>query len=174
LFSQRVLKNIELKGIDRSPFADIEVKQPSLRYRSEIDFEKLLKAASTELAPKVPTPSPATIRTPPRGANRKSKAKSRRGRAYEYEQEVRFVLAADPVHLENNGGIVRKVSSSLLIDEIFISPYIPLTEAIAIRDLIVEICPFLSLKKVKISSLLDRERPEMRRICIGSPLGLSF
>jgi hypothetical protein len=28
LFSQRVLKNIELKGIDRSPFADIEVKQP--------------------------------------------------------------------------------------------------------------------------------------------------
>jgi hypothetical protein len=84
------------------------------------------------------------------------------------------VLAADPVHLENNGGIVRKVSSSLLIDEIFISPYIPLTEAIAIRDLIVEICPFLSLKKVKISSLLDRERPEMRENLYWIATGVDF
>jgi integrase len=48
LFSQEVLKNIE--GIKRSPFADIQVKQPPLRYRSKIDFEKLLRAASTELA----------------------------------------------------------------------------------------------------------------------------
>jgi integrase len=78
LFGQKVLKNIELKGIERSPFADIEVKQPPLRYRSEIDFEKLLKAASTELAPKASTPSPATIGTPRRGPKRESKAKSSR------------------------------------------------------------------------------------------------
>jgi integrase len=80
LFSKQVLKNIELKGIERSPFADIEVKQPSLRYRSEIDFEKLLKAASTELAPKVSTPSPSTARRTQRSAKRESRRAFRQGR----------------------------------------------------------------------------------------------
>jgi hypothetical protein len=32
--------------------------------------------------------------------------------AYEYEQEVRFVLASEPVHLATEGGIVRKVNAS--------------------------------------------------------------
>jgi integrase len=78
LFSQQVLKNIETEGIERSPFADIALKQPSLRYRSEIDFEKLLKAASTELAPKVPIPSPpATLQMP----RPRQERESRRSRA---------------------------------------------------------------------------------------------
>src|SRR5260370_25977969 len=50
LFGPRVLKNIEPGGIVESPFIDIEVRQPSLRYRSEVDFEKLLQAANPELA----------------------------------------------------------------------------------------------------------------------------
>jgi integrase len=50
LFSRDVLKNVQ--GIERSPFAEIQVKQPSLRYRSEIDFERLLVAAAADLAPK--------------------------------------------------------------------------------------------------------------------------
>jgi integrase len=41
--------------LEKSPFSDIEVKQPSLRYRSEVDFEKLLLAAATELAGEVST-----------------------------------------------------------------------------------------------------------------------
>jgi integrase len=49
LFSPKILKQI--KGIEHSPFNGIAVKQPTLRYRSEIDFEKLLVAASTDLAP---------------------------------------------------------------------------------------------------------------------------
>jgi integrase len=48
LFCPKILKQI--KGIEHSPFSDIEVKQPVMRYRSEIDFEKLLVAASTDLA----------------------------------------------------------------------------------------------------------------------------
>lgn len=71
LFSKRILKHIE--GIERSPFADIELKQLALRYRSEIDFEKLLKAASTELAPKVSIPSPATLQLPGPGPKRESR-----------------------------------------------------------------------------------------------------
>jgi len=50
LFSRKMLKQIQLGGIETSPFEDIEVEQVSLRYRSDIDFEKLLTAASAELA----------------------------------------------------------------------------------------------------------------------------
>jgi integrase len=47
LFSRKVLKHI--KGIEASPFAEIESGPASMRYRSELDFEKLLSAAAAEL-----------------------------------------------------------------------------------------------------------------------------
>ena len=96
LFSQQVLKNIELKGIERSPFADIEVKQLSLRYRSEIDFEKLLTAANAELALEVSTPSEPVA---PQRPKRKSKVKLRRASRWRRDSSKRelfkiFLLAA--------------------------------------------------------------------------------
>jgi integrase len=48
LFGRKVLKKI--KGIDQSPFSEVESASASMRYRSNIDFEKLLAMASTELA----------------------------------------------------------------------------------------------------------------------------
>ena len=47
LFGRKVLKKI--KGIDQSPFSEAESRSASMRYRSNIDFEKLLVAASAEL-----------------------------------------------------------------------------------------------------------------------------
>jgi len=82
--------------------------------------------------------------------------------AYEYEQEVRFVIACEPVQLAADGGIVRKVNASL-IDEVLISPYIHLEEAIAIRDVILEICPLVE-EQIKISSLLYSGQPETREM----------
>jgi integrase len=48
LFGHKVLKKIN--GVDQSPFSDMDSGSASMRYRSEIDFETLLAAASTELA----------------------------------------------------------------------------------------------------------------------------
>jgi hypothetical protein len=61
--------------------------------------------------------------------------------AYDYEQEVRFAIACEPVQLAADGGILRKVDPSLLIDEVLISPHIHLDEAIAIKDVIRKVCP---------------------------------
>lgn len=48
-----------------------------------------------------------------------------------------------------------------LIDEVLVSPHIHLEEAIAIRDVILEICP---LVQAKISSLLYSGKPETREL----------
>jgi hypothetical protein len=82
--------------------------------------------------------------------------------AYDYEQEVRFAIACEPVQLATDGGIVRKVNASLLIDEVLISPHIHLDEAIAIKDIILKICPFLGDDQIKISSLLYAGNPATR------------
>jgi hypothetical protein len=79
--------------------------------------------------------------------------------AYEYEQEGES-CCSEPVHLTTEGGIVRKVNASL-IDEVLVSPHIHLEEAIAIRDVILEICP---LVQAKISSLLYSGKPETREL----------
>ena len=82
--------------------------------------------------------------------------------AYDYEQEVRFVIASEPVQLVTDGGIVRRVNASLLIGEVLISPHIHLEEAIAIKDVIRRVCPFLGEHQIKISSLLYAGDPKTR------------
>ena len=84
--------------------------------------------------------------------------------AYTYEQEVRFVLASEPVHLVAEGGIVRNVDPSLLIDEVVISPHIHWEEAVAIRETIRKVCPFLGEDQIRISSLLYSGIPESREM----------
>jgi integrase len=49
LFSPKLLKQIELEAVPASPFADFEIEQVSLRYRSNLNFEALLAAAAAEL-----------------------------------------------------------------------------------------------------------------------------
>lgn len=83
-------------------------------------------------------------------------------KAYEYEKEVRFVLAAEPVYLGLRGGIVRKVEPSLLLDEVLISPHIPFEEAKAIEHTIRAVCPFLGRQQVTISPLLFPGDPAFR------------
>lgn len=65
LFSPRVLKNMEVGGIVGSPFGDIEVKQPPMRYRSEVNFEELLRAADAELAVDQSAPVARTVLADP-------------------------------------------------------------------------------------------------------------
>jgi hypothetical protein len=82
--------------------------------------------------------------------------------AYEYEQEVRFAIASEPVQLAADGGILRKVNASRLIDEVLISPHIHLEEAIAVKDIIRNLCRFLSDDQITISSLLYAGNPKTR------------
>jgi hypothetical protein len=83
--------------------------------------------------------------------------------AYQYEKEVRFVLASsDPVYLSWKGGVVRDVSPSLLLDEVVISPHIRFEEAKEMKGVILEICPFLKSHQVKISPLLFEGDIEVR------------
>jgi hypothetical protein len=82
--------------------------------------------------------------------------------AYNYEEEVRFVLACEPVRLEARGGIVRKVNASLLVNEVLISPHIYLDEALAIKKIILKAWDFLGDHQIKISDLLYPGDPELR------------
>ena len=82
--------------------------------------------------------------------------------AYNYEEEVRFVIACEPVQLEAKGAIVRKVNASLLIGEVLISPHIHLEEAIAVKNVILKGWNFIGDHQVKISDLLYPSDPEIR------------
>lgn len=70
------------------------------------------------------------------------------------------MIACEPVQLAADGGIVRKVNASL-IDEVLISPHIHLEEAIAMKDLILKICPLVD-DEIKIASLLYAGNPATR------------
>ena len=96
LFSPKVLSNIELDGILESPFRDIEVKQPSLRYRSEVDFEKLLQVANAELAVEVsPPPIPQGSAKAPQGSRRKARRVPKPARDSQNRELFKiFLLAA--------------------------------------------------------------------------------
>jgi hypothetical protein len=71
-------------------------------------------------------------------------------------------VLSEPVQLAADGGIVRKVNASLLIDEVLISPHAHLEEAIAIKDIIRKVCPSLAERQIKISSLLYPGDPKSR------------
>lgn len=58
---------------------------------------------------------------------------------------------------------IRIYPDASLIDEVLISPHIHLEEAIAIRDVILEICPLVE-QQIKISSLLYSGQPETREM----------
>jgi hypothetical protein len=79
--------------------------------------------------------------------------------AYEYEEEVRFVLAGHPDIIATNGGILRNIDASMLIEEVLISPHLHRDEAIELRDVILKACPFLEAHQVTISSLFYPENP---------------
>lgn len=82
--------------------------------------------------------------------------------AYRYEDEVRFVMACEPVQLAARGGIVRPVNASVLINEVLISPQIHLNEAIAIKKVILRNWDFIEAHQIKISDLLYPNDPETR------------
>jgi hypothetical protein len=76
--------------------------------------------------------------------------------AYEYEHEIRFVVACDPKTTGWKGGIIRHVNPEQLIEEVLISPHIYEEEANAIRYLVGQACSHLPLGKIKVSSLLKK------------------
>jgi len=87
--------------------------------------------------------------------------------AYNYEEEVRFAIACEPVQAEARGGILRKVNASRLVNEVLISPHIHLDEAIAIKKIILKAWNFIGDHQVKISDLLYPDDPELRMAFYG-------
>jgi hypothetical protein len=87
--------------------------------------------------------------------------------AYQYEDEVRFVIACEPFQLAARGGIVRVLNASLLVDEVLISPHIHLDEAIALKRLILRAWNFIPDDRIKISDLLYPSDPEIRMALYG-------